>query len=142
MQPALKISTEVLVRFSEVDSLTIVWHGHYVKYFEDAREKFGLQYGLGYMDVYKNGFVTPIVKLDCEFKRPLMYGDKAIVEATFINTPAAKIQFRFKIFNAANKEVVATGSSTQVFLTRETFELHLTVPEFFAEWKKKMGIIQ
>lgn len=140
MQPTLKSSTEVIVRFSEVDSLTIVWHGHYIKYFEDAREKFGLDHGLGYMDVYKNGFVTPIVKIDCDFKKPLMYGDKAIVEALFINTPAAKIHFQFKVFNASTMELVATGSSTQVFLTKESFELQLTIPAFFADWKKKVGI--
>lgn len=142
MQPTLKTSTEVLVRFSEVDSLTIVWHGHYLKFFEDAREHFGRVHGLGYLDMYNHGFVTPIVKVDCEFKKPLKYGDTAIVEAYFINTVAAKIHFKFRVLNAQNMELVATGSSTQVFLERETFELHLTVPDFFAEWKKKVGIAE
>lgn len=140
MQQALKASTEVIVRFSEVDSLTIVWHGHYIKYFEDAREEFGRQFGLSYLDVYSHGFVTPIVKIDCDYKKPLVYGDKAIVEATFLNCAAAKIHFSFKVYNATNMEVVATGSSTQVFLTKETFELYLTVPDFFADWKKRVGI--
>jgi len=140
MQPTIKASTEVVVRFSEVDSLAIVWHGHYLKYFEDAREAFGREYGFGYLDMFNNGFVTPLVNIGCDFKKPLVYGDTAIVEATFINTPAAKIQFEFKVFNAANMEIVATGSSTQVFLSRETFELYMTVPDFFAAWKKKVGI--
>ena len=29
---------EFPVRFSEVDSMQIVWHGHYVKYMEEGRE--------------------------------------------------------------------------------------------------------
>ena len=29
------------VRFSEVDSMGVVWLGHYATYFEDAREEFG-----------------------------------------------------------------------------------------------------
>ena len=29
------------IRFSEVDSMGVVWHGNYAKYFEDAREEFG-----------------------------------------------------------------------------------------------------
>ena len=140
MQPTIKATTEVVVRFNEVDSLAIVWHGHYLKYFEDAREAFGREYGLGYLDVFNNGFVTPLVNIGCDFKKPLVYGDKAIVEATFINTPAAKIHFEFKVFNAATMELAATGSSTQVFLVRDTFELYMTVPEFFAEWKKKVGL--
>ncbi len=31
-------STKFRVRFSEVDSLRIVWHGNYLKYFEDGRD--------------------------------------------------------------------------------------------------------
>ena len=59
----LRHETEVLVRFSEVDSLLIVWHGHYVRYFEDAREAFGLKYGIHYLDVHRAGYSTPIVKV-------------------------------------------------------------------------------
>jgi len=47
----LKASTEIEVRFSEVDSMNIVWHGAYSLYFEDAREAFGKKYGLGYLDI-------------------------------------------------------------------------------------------
>ena len=43
--------TSLRVRFSEVDSMQIVWHGEYVRYFEDGREAFGREFaGLGYMD--------------------------------------------------------------------------------------------
>ena len=37
-------SKQILIRFSEVDSMSIVWHGSYVQYFEDAREAFGRKY--------------------------------------------------------------------------------------------------
>ncbi|MFH0758774.1 MAG: acyl-CoA thioesterase, partial [Bacteroidota bacterium] len=90
--------TEVKVRFGEVDSMRIVWHGNYLKYFEDAREAFGERYGLGYLEVYKHNVMIPIVKVQCDFKKPLKYGENAIVEATFVNTEAAKIVFEYKIF--------------------------------------------
>ena len=48
--PALIDRTTIKVRFSEIDSMQIVWHGEYVRYFEDGRESFGKHYGLGYMD--------------------------------------------------------------------------------------------
>ena len=36
----LKNKTESIIKFSEVDSLRVVWHnGHYVRYFEDGREE-------------------------------------------------------------------------------------------------------
>ena len=131
---------EIKVRFGEVDSMRIVWHGNYIKYFEDGRESFGAKYDLGYLDVYKHNVMIPIVRLDCEYKKPLEYGDTAIVETTFINSEAAKILFGYKIFRKSDNELVATGSSMQVFLTPER-ELLLTAPHFFIEWKKKWGLL-
>lgn len=132
----LSAEIEVPVRFSEVDSLRIVWHGHYVKYFEEAREAFGRKYNISYLQVYGNGFVTPIVKLTCDYKSPLEYGDIAVVKATYIPTEAAKIVFQFEIRNKKNNLLVATGESIQVLLNKDN-ELQLTVPDFLAEWKSK-----
>jgi len=131
---------EVVVRFSEVDSMRIVWHGNYLKYFEDGRESFGLKYSLGYLDVYKHNVMIPIVKINCDYKRPLEYGDTAIVETRYILTDAAKIVFEYKIFRKSDLEISATGNSTQVFLT-PSGELLLTSPEFYTGWKKRWNLI-
>ncbi len=131
---------EILVRFSEVDSMRIVWHGNYLKYFEDGRESFGLKYNLGYLDVYKHKVMIPIVKIVCDFKRPLEYGDRAIVETKYIPTEAAKIVFEYSILRIPDMETVATGSSTQVFLTPEG-DLLLTSPTFYTGWKHKWGLL-
>jgi acyl-CoA thioester hydrolase len=130
---------EILVRFSEVDSMRIVWHGNYLKYFEDGRESFGLKYSLGYLDVYKHNVMIPIVKIVCDFKRPLEYGDTAIVETTYVPTEAAKIVFEYKIFRSRDMELMASGSSIQVFLTPQG-ELLLTSPEFYTGWRKSWGV--
>lgn len=131
--------TEIKVRFSEVDSMRIVWHGNYLKYFEDGRESFGLKYQLGYLDVYKHNVMIPLVKINCDFKRPLEYGDTAIVETRFVNSEAAKIVFEYTVFRKSDNEVMATGSSVQVFLTPGG-ELLLIPPDFFIAWKKYWGI--
>ncbi len=132
--------TEVLVRFNEADPLGIVWHGHYIRYFEDGREAFGIMHGLSYLDVYKHGFVIPVVSVQCDFKRSLRYGDKVIVETKYIPCEAAKMKFTYRLFNAATDELVATGSSVQVFLDKNESVLQLANPPFFEEWKKKLGL--
>ena len=60
---------EITVRFGEVDSMAIVWHGNYIKYFEDGRESFGSKYDLGYLDVHRHNVMIPIVKVTCDFKK-------------------------------------------------------------------------
>ena len=136
---ALTDRKEVTVRFSEVDSMKIVWHGNYLKYFEDGRESFGLKYNLGYLDVYKHNVMIPIVKISCDYKKPLVYGDELVIETRYVPTETAKIVFEYTIFRKQDSEVVATGSSTQVFLTPEG-ELILNSPEFYTGWKRKWGV--
>ena len=63
---------DINIRFSEVDSMDVVWHGSYPLYFEDAREAFGKKYGLGYMDIFKNGYFAPLVELNFQYKKPLI----------------------------------------------------------------------
>lgn len=128
--------TEITVRFNEADMLQIVWHGHYVNYLEDGRQAFGEKYGLGYMQVYEQGFTIPIVKLTIDYKRPLRFGEKAIVETRFVNSEAAKLIFHYTVRNKETKETIATGETIQVFVA-DKGELSLTIPDFFAEWKKK-----
>lgn len=130
--------SEQLVKFSEVDSLRVVWHGYYVRYFEDGREAFGIQYQLSYLDVYENGLAVPLVDLEVKFKRPLEYGDTAIIETKFIDSPAAKIQFEYVIKSKTHGYIACTGKTTQVFMEPITKELYFTMPAFFEQWKKKM----
>ncbi len=131
--------TTVNVRFNEIDSLRIVWHGHFIKYFEDGREAFGKQFGFGYYDLYKQNLVTPIVDIHCQYKKHLAYGDEIIVETEFIDTSAAKIIFEYKIFKKNDHSLVATGKSIQVFLSTDG-ELILINPDFFLDWKMKCGL--
>ncbi len=132
---------EVPVRFNEADPLGIVWHGHYIKYFEDGREAFGNMHGLTYMDVYKEGFVIPVVSVDCQYKRSLKYGDRVIVETNYVASEAAKLHFTYRLFNAVTNELVATGSSVQVFLDKEQSNLQLINPPFFNNWKMEHGLL-
>jgi acyl-CoA thioester hydrolase len=130
---------EIEPRFSEVDSMGIVWHGSYAKYFEDGREEFGKKFGIGYMFIFRNGFYAPLVDLNFQFKKPLPYETKAIVETKYINSPAAKIEFEYRIFLPEDKSIICTGSSTQVFLDKN-YQLAWFMPPFYEEWKAKFGL--
>jgi acyl-CoA thioester hydrolase len=141
MKKFLTEKTEIPVRFNEADPLGIVWHGHYIRYFEDGREAFGNTYGLRYLDFYKQGYIVPIVSVNCDYKLSLRYGDKMVVETKYIPCEAAKIIFHYVIYNAVNNVLVAKGFSVQVFLDKEKSLLQLTNPLFFETWKKEHAMI-
>ena len=131
----------ITVKFNEVDPLGIVWHGHYIRFFEDGREAFGKAHGLTYMQIYERGFVAPVVKINCDYKKSLEYGDEAIIETIYIPSPAAKIIFNYRIYLANNNELIAEGNSVQVFLDAKSRMLQLIAPEFYNKWMRdnKLG---
>jgi acyl-CoA thioester hydrolase len=130
-------SAEQEVKFSEADPLGIVWHGHYIRYFEDARESFGKAYNIRYLDMYQQNIIAPIIKINCDYKRILKYGHRIRIETTYHDTLAAKLNFTYVIYDLETDERVATGESMQVFLQKDTMELILTTPPFIAAWKQK-----
>lgn len=136
--PILSAEKEIDIRFSEVDAMQIAWHGSYVLYAEDAREAFGAKYGIGYLDIYGQGFYTPVVDLQFSYKSPLFYGDRARVTITYVPSEAAKLQFEYCIYNITRDRLAVTGRTTQVFLDRQ-YKLMLYAPEFFTQWKKIYG---
>ena len=133
-------TTQIKVRFSEVDIMGVLWHGHYIKYFEDGREAFGKQYDLGYMQMYAHGYMTPIVKVACDYKRPILYNHPVLLETKFIDSPAAKILFDYKLYHEETGEVYATGTTQQIFLDKNR-QLYLTLPEFYVAWKKENNLL-
>lgn len=124
------------VRFSEVDSMNIVWHGSYPLYFEDAREAFGRKYDLGYLTMFKLGVYAPLVDLRFQYHKPLSYGMRPKIKATYRPTDAAKIIFDYEIFNPEDGTIFATGYSIQVFLDHD-YNLVYYNPPFYEAWKKK-----
>lgn len=130
------ISIEERVKFSEVDSMGIMWHGHYIRFFEEAREQFGLKNGLDYLSIYKLGYFTPIIKTEINHHAPLSYGDTAIIEATYCYSRAAKIIFEYKVYSKLNNKLAASGKTIQVFLDKD-MTLQITNPSYYEQWKMK-----
>lgn len=142
MSVTLNARTEIKVRFNEVDSLRIVWHGHYIKYLEEAREAFGQKYEMGYLDIEKHGYASPIVKVDIDYKQQLRYGDTVIVEVEYVDTAAAKLVFVYSLYRKSDHALVAKAKTIQVFLDIKDMELSLNHPAFGIAWKKKWGILE
>lgn len=128
------------VRFNEVDSMGIVWHGNYVQYLEDARENFGMQHHIDYLTIASYGYQVPVVDMSLKYKKPLRYGDSIKIVSTFIDTKAAKIIFRYEIYNEANGELCTTAETIQVFIDLKG-ELQVVLPSFFTDWKIKVGLL-
>lgn len=136
---ALTASTEFEVRFSEVDSMGIVWHGNYALYFEDAREAFGKKYGIGYHDIQDSGYGAPVVEMNISYKKSMKYGDRARIDVFYVDTAAAKVILDYEIRSIEDGSLLATGRTIQVFIDKFG-QLVLYTPDFYRDWKKRNGL--
>lgn len=137
----LTARTDIRVRFSEVDMMGVVWHGNYVRYFEDGREAFCKKYELNYLDALDEGLASPVVKMDVNYKKSLRYNEPAYIDTVFKNSDAAKIEYEYRIYKQETSELITVGHTMQVFLDKRG-ELMLTTPPSFIAWKKRWGVIE
>ena len=136
----LPAETSVRVRFQEADALGIVWHGHYLTYFEDGRNAFGRQYSFDYSRLRREGFIVPIVRIEAEFFAPARFDEVLRVEARLHPAEGAWIPFTYIVRDGGGR-TLAKGSSVQVFTDLDG-TLVLTQPGFYREflerWKERM----
>jgi acyl-CoA thioester hydrolase len=104
--------TQLKVRFREVDSYQVVWHGYYVSWFEVGRNEFAFRFGLDPEQLKEIGLMAPVVDLVCKFKLPARYGDIIAVRTTMQRCETAKLIFHYTVLR--NKEVLAEGSTTHI----------------------------
>ena len=134
----MELSEEIVfkIRFSEVDSMNVVWHGSYPLYFEDAREAFGKKYDFGYMLIFDSGYYAPLVDLEFHYRKPIVYGMRPRIKITYRPTESAKIVFDYKIYDSNDGSLLASGRSTQVFMDKD-YKLVLYTPPFYEAWTKR-----
>lgn len=139
-EKTLRASKVFEIRFSEVDSMNVVWHGSYPLYFEDAREEFGRKYKLEYLRIAEFGYYAPLVDLEFHYRKPLTYQMQPRIDIIYRPTEAAKIVFDYEIYDNQTGELMATGRSVQVFMDKN-YQLIWTNPDFYQEWKRMWNLI-
>ena len=139
LPPPLRFLIQREVRFEEVDSMGIVWHGRYPGYFEEVRVALGHKYGISYSDFIKNCVPVPIRQMKIDYHKPLFFEDQITIEAILHWSDAARIDIEYIIRKSA--EVSCTGFTVQLMLD-EKFKLLLAPPDFYLEfmdrWKRGM----
>ncbi len=119
--------TQLKVRFNEVDSYQVVWHGHYTAWFEKGRNELAAPFGMDPEQLKEIGLMAPVVDLSCKFKLPARYGDVVVVQTTMQRCETAKLIFHYTVMR--EKEVLAEGSTTHILTDLKGTMLYPVPPE-------------
>jgi len=121
--------TMIQVRFYEVDAYGVVWHGHYVGWFEVGRNDLTERFHIGPLQLKEKNLLAPVVELNCEYKFPATYGESLIIQTTMERTEVAKLIFHYRVLSQGNGKVLATGSTTHVLTDLNGNLLYRVPPE-------------
>lgn len=128
----LSTETEVTVPFFDVDSMDVVWHGHYVKYLEIARCALLDDLGHNYVRMKETGYVWPIIDLQLRYARAARFGQKLVVRAELVEWQN-RLKIHYTLSDAASGDRLTRASTIQVAVSLADGEMQLVSPSIFID---------
>lgn len=129
------VEVTITVSFHDCDPMGVVWHGHYFRFFEQAREALLRQIGYSYAEMAASGYVWPVVDTHVKYRQPLRCEEVIRVSAR-ITEYENRLRIDYEVKNAAGQ--VATRAHTlQVAVRQQTQEICFVSPDVLLE---KLGV--
>lgn len=128
----LATETEVIVPFFDVDSMEVVWHGHYVKYLEVARCALLDDVGHNYVRMKETGFAWPIIDLQLRYAQAARFGQKLIVRADLVEWQN-RLKIHYTLSDAVTGARLTRASTIQVAVSLPDGEMQLVSPRVFTD---------
>ncbi|MFN7941250.1 MAG: thioesterase family protein [Thermoanaerobaculia bacterium] len=105
----LPFRTPLVVRFGDVDPAGIVYYPRFPHFCHVAMEEFfHAVVGFDYPRLLNELRIgLPTVRLECDFRQPLRYGETAVIEVEASRAGSASIEWRHRFLRPGGEEVVA-----------------------------------
>ena len=106
------------VQYYETDMMGITHHSNYIRWMEEARVDFLLQLGWDYAKLEKEGIISPVLNVTCDYKRPTSFSDTVVISVSVQEFKGVKLHLAYDMKNAEG-QIVCTGTSSHAFLNAE-----------------------
>ena len=133
----LHVDTEVLVPFFDIDTMHVVWHGHYVKYLEVARCALLDHIGHNYTQMLDAGYAWPVIDMQLRYVRGATFGQRINVRASLVEWEN-RLKVNYLITDLATGERLTRAVTVQVAVEIASKEMQLVSPRCFTEAVARM----
>ena len=123
------------VPFHDVDTMHVVWHGHYLKYFEIARCKLLDQFNYNYNQMRDSGYAWPVIESHVRYVQGIEFEQKIRVRA-ILKEWENRLKIEYLIFDAASGKKLTKGYTTQVAVQIEKREMCFQSPQILLDCLK------
>jgi acyl-CoA thioester hydrolase len=130
MKPRLSESVEIVVPFHDLDPVNIVWHGHYAKYMEIAREALMRGVGFSHAEMMATGYAWPVVEMKLRYVQPARLGQRLRVTATLLEYDP-RLKITYEIADATTGRKLTRATTVQVPVKMPEGKLLYEIPEVF-----------
>ena len=104
------------VRYRECDPMGVVYHTHYLDWFEAARTEALRSAGVAYASLEADGVVMPVVEASVRYHGSARYDDEVEIEATFDGPPRVRVEITYAVRRAGDAAVLVSGRTTLCFV--------------------------
>ena len=107
------------VQYYETDKMGITHHSNYIRWMEEARIDFLDVLGWGYDKLEELGVSSPVIGVECQYKKSTTFGDTIGIEVKVIGYNGVKLTIKYIMINNLTKETCAVGKSEHCFLSKD-----------------------
>jgi len=132
----LEAEIQLKIPFQDVGVMGIVWHGNYLRYFEEARAELLDKVDYGYFQMKESGYAWPIVDTRVKFIKPLHLQQIVRVKARLVEYEC-QLKIEYEIFDVETGERTTKGYTKQVAVDMENDEMCFVSPKVFLQ---KLGV--
>jgi acyl-CoA thioester hydrolase len=108
------VETRLRVRYSETDRMGIVYHGHYIAWFEIGRTEYCRAAGVPYRALEDSGLLILVTAVECKYRRSARYDDEVRVATSLSELASRGLAFTYEVFDAEAR-LLARGATRHVF---------------------------
>ncbi|AOA59288.1 acyl-CoA thioesterase [Acinetobacter larvae] len=123
---------EIEIPFHDVDRMHVVWHGHYLKYFEIARCALLKKFAYNYMDMQASGYVWPVIESYVRYAQAIAFEDKIRVRAE-LKEWENRLKIAYTIYAAESGKRLTQGFTCQVAVDIASQSMCLQSPPVLLE---------
>lgn len=103
----------VRVRYAETDTGGVVYHSHYLVYFEVGRTELMRSLDVPYRQLEEEeGVLLPVVEASARYLRSAYYDDLLEIETRIARITGARVEFHYRVLRPSDGQLLCEGATT------------------------------
>ena len=127
------------INYYETDKMGVVHHSNYIRFLEEARCYYMEQLGIPYSKFEENGFMIPVLNVNCTYKHPVTFDDTLLIKVFVKKLNIVKMTIGYEVTDKATGNTVIECETSHCFtdVNLKPINLKKAFPEAYEKLQEK-----